>query len=232
MNADKRIRPNVKTIDIISYDFDGTLIDSIPDITVAMNKTLGEYRFPSVTEENMTTFVGDGIPLMVERALKAALDSNNSKDLFNQYYQQVLNRYKILYGEHCTDKSRLYPGVPEILFHFSRKIQILITNKAESITRKMLEHYKLDGFFDLMIGGDSLPQRKPHPSIMEYVREKYGKELSVCHVGDSHVDVKTAQNAGALSIAALWGYSPEDVLRKSNPDYLIKQIHELKNIIA
>jgi len=222
----------VKKIDIISYDFDGTLVDSIPDITTAINLTFQKNKLPPVTDEQMKSFVGDGIPLMVERALKASLNENRIIDLFDQFYDPVLRQYKILYSEHCTEKSRLYPGVKDILKHYSHKTQLLITNKAESITRKMLIHYGLDEYFDLIIGGDTLPERKPHPSVMEYARSKYGTGLTLCHVGDSPVDVKTAKQADAMSVAVLYGYSSAEALMNAKPDFLIHQIDELKNIIA
>lgn len=232
MNAGKKISQNVKHIDIISYDFDGTLVDSIPDITAAMNHTLREYNLPPVTAVQMKSFVGDGIPLMVERALTAALNVHKNQNLFNGYYDSVLKRYKLLYSEHCTEKSRLYPGVPEVLRHFSHKIQILITNKAESMTRKMLRHFELEEYFDLIIGGDTLPERKPHPSIMEYVRSKYGMNLTLCHVGDSTVDIKTAKEAKALSVAVSYGYSSDDALKNARPDYVINHFQELINVIV
>jgi len=232
MNAGKKIRQNVKEIDIISYDFDGTLVDSIPDITTAINITFQENKLPAVKAEQMETFVGDGIPLMVERALRASLDEDKSPLLFDRYYNPILKRYKILYSEHCTEKTGLYPGVKDILEHYSHKTQILITNKAETITHKMLTYFELDKYFDLIIGGDTLPERKPHPSVMEYVRSKYGPERLLCHVGDSPVDVKAAKQAEALSVAVLYGYSSPVILKNAKPDFLIHQIDELKNIIA
>ncbi len=219
-------------MDIISYDLDGTLVDSIPDITLSMNMTLKERDLPAVTPVQMKAFVGNGIPVMVERALVASLQTKHSPDSFRQLYDDILKRYKILYHEHCTEETRMYTGVREILDHFSSKTQVLITNKAESMTRKILEYYSIESFFSVIVGGDTLPEKKPHPGVIRHIREKTGITGPLCHVGDSPVDVKTAQETENTAIAVTWGYSDRQALLAAGPDFAIDHLNELKEIIA
>jgi phosphoglycolate phosphatase len=231
VNAGKKREKIVIKTDIISYDLDGTLVDSIPDITLSMNRTLDEYKLPHVTPSQMKRFVGDGIPCMVERALKASLDVNNAPNSFQELYDDILNRYKTLYQEHCTEETRLYSGVREILDHFAYKTQVLITNKAESITRKILKYYGIESYFTVIVGGDTLPDKKPHPGVIRHIREKTGNYGLLCHVGDSPVDVKTAKKTGNIALAVTWGYTERHELLAAGPDYCIDHLNELKEII-
>lgn len=217
---------------IISYDLDGTLVDSIPDITLSMNKTLDEAGLPHMTAGQMKVFVGNGIPTMVERALKAALAQAQAEKDFETLYTTILERYKIHYEAHCTVETRLYTGVREILDHFSDKTQVLITNKAENITRKILKYFGLEDYFSVVVGGDTLTEKKPHPDVIRHVWDKIGREGLLCHVGDSPVDVKTAKNTGNIAVAATWGYSSRRELMDAGPDFLVDHLNELKEIIA
>ncbi|MGC9513354.1 MAG: HAD family hydrolase [Fidelibacterota bacterium] len=217
---------------IISYDLDGTLVDSIPDITLSMNKTLDEAGLPHVTGGQMKAFVGNGIPPMVERALKTVLAQAKAEKDFKTLYETILERYKIHYEAHCTVETRLYTGVREILDHFSGKTQVLITNKAESITRKILNYFGLEDYFAVVVGGDTLAEKKPHPDVIHHVWDRTGQEGLLCHVGDSPVDVKTAKVTGNIAVAATWGYSSRRELIDAGPDYLVDHLNELKEIIA
>ncbi|MDK2976275.1 MAG: phosphoglycolate phosphatase [Candidatus Marinimicrobia bacterium] len=217
---------------IISYDLDGTLVDSIPDITLSMNKTLDEAGLPHVTAGQMKAFVGNGIPPMVERALKAVLAQVKTEKEFKTLYTTILDRYKIYYEAHCTDETRLYTGVREILDHFSGKTQVLITNKAESMTRKILKYFGLEDYFAIIVGGDTLAEKKPHPDVIHHIWDKTGQEGLICHVGDSPIDIKMAKDTGQIAVAATWGYSSRQELTGAGPDYLVDHLNELKEIIA
>jgi len=232
VNAAKRRKKAVIEPLIISYDLDGTLVDSIPDITLSMNKTLDEAGLPHVTAGQMKTFVGNGIPPMVERALKTSLAYMKAEKDFEKLYGHTLSRYKTLYQAHCTVETRLYTGAREILDHFSGKIQVLITNKAESMTRKILQYFGLEDYFAVVVGGDTLAVKKPHPDVIRYVREKTGPDGLLCHVGDSPVDIKTAKTTGNIAVAATWGYSERRKLMDAGPHYFLDHLNELKELIA
>ncbi|MDD5582189.1 MAG: HAD-IA family hydrolase [Candidatus Marinimicrobia bacterium] len=218
--------------DILSYDLDGTLVDSIPDITLSMNMTLKEKSLPPISQEQMKTFVGNGIPAMVERALKVSLAEIHAPNTFETLYQEILDRYKQIYQEHCTDETRLYTGAKEIVTHFSYKIQVLITNKAESMTRKILNYFGLENAFSVIVGGDTLPEKKPNPAVIAYIYKKTALQRTLCHIGDSPIDIETALASNCTAIAVSWGYSSRQALINAHPHYIIDHFNELKEIIA
>lgn len=175
----------------VVFDLDGTLIDSAPDIHAALNAVLADVQAAPVTLEEVRGFVGDGAPVLIGRAM-AARSLPDDAALHARMLAHLLQIY-----ESAVRLTRPYPGAVAALERLAAEgWQLgLCTNKPLGATRAVLAHLDLARFFPVVVGGDSLPERKPHPAPLLQVVASLGATGAV-FVGDSEVDAKTAQAAG------------------------------------
>lgn len=204
-------------IKLIIFDLDGTLVDSRIDITNAINYALKEYGLGPYTVEEITSLVGRGITRLIE-------------DLIRPYPEIPLNtiieRFLYHYERHLIDNTRPYPFVKEVLEELRDYKKAVISNKREYLSKKTLEGLGLLKYFDIVLGSDSTPEKKPSPVPVLMVLEKLnvpGSEAVI--VGDSDLDIKAGKAAGVLTIAVSYGYRPREIL--SEADYIIDSIKEL-----
>jgi len=206
--------------DLLVFDLDGTLVDSQRDLADAVNATrawMGLEPLPPVT---VAQYVGNGAPVLVQRALPDAgkEDWSRGLDYFLQYYR-----------DHMLDSTVLYPGVREALdqLHAERIPLAVLTNKPIRFTLQMLEGLGIDLHFFRVYGGNSFPEKKPDPAgLNALVVESGADRARTIMVGDSAVDVDTARNAGVQACGVRWGFQPETFV-KSPPDFLIDDMREL-----
>ncbi|AWK85306.1 phosphoglycolate phosphatase [Azospirillum thermophilum] len=187
------------------FDLDGTLIDSAPDMTRVLNRMLGEFGRPAVTEAQVRGMVGDGSANLVRQAFAAT-----GAPLEGEALQPALSRYLDLYFED-DQPSTLYPGVAETLAHLAdRGVHLgLCTNKPERISRKLLGLLGLAPLFGAVAGGDTLPVKKPDGRHLSWVLERLGEDPAsprAAMVGDNGNDVKAARAAGIPVVAMSYGY--------------------------
>jgi phosphoglycolate phosphatase len=182
------------------FDLDGTLIDSRRDITTALNRMRAEVGLPPLALEQVVTMVGEGARLLVERA--------TGPECPPERVDQVLARYLEHYWGVCLETTHLYPGVAEMLAEFGSRYPLaLLSNKGEALSRKILEGLGLAGRFREILGGDSLPTRKPDPAGLYRLAERLGLPVeSLLLVGDTWVDAETARNAGCRFVLVEWGF--------------------------
>lgn len=206
--------------ELFVFDLDGTLVDSQRDLTEAVNATrvwMGLTRLP---QENVARYVGNGAPVLIQRALPDAGEEDWSRGL--QYFLEY-------YRDHMLDSTRLYPGVREALdqLHAAGIPLAVLTNKPIRFTLQMLEGLDLDLHFFRVYGGNSFPEKKPDPTGLNALiaESRAGRERTVM-VGDSAVDVQTARNAGVQACGVRWGFQPETFVG-SPPDFLIDDMREL-----
>jgi len=217
-------------IKLICFDLDGTLVNSVPDLRLALNAMLDDLALPHVNDLLVKTWVGDGIPKMVERSLLHVLGKASSVaelaqavSIFEGYYQQFLNT-----------ESGLYPAVRSTLFSLQDKGYkiALITNKAEQFLPKLLAYFGINRCFDLLLGGDTLSKNKPDPMQVNYACEYFNIPLSqAVMVGDSRNDILAGQNAKIKTIALTYGYNYGDPIADINPDYIINHFDELLTLL-
>jgi phosphoglycolate phosphatase len=172
---------------ILVFDLDGTLIDSAPDLAQAVNALLAELGKPPLAETAIRPMIGDGSRLLLARAL-AASGIEGPPDAFD--------RFMVHYLAFIADKTRVYPGVPETLAALQEKGHPLgvCTNKPYKPTVHVLEAFNLAHFFGAVIGGDSLPQRKPEPEpLLETIARLGGGAAAM--IGDSANDILCARAA-------------------------------------
>jgi phosphoglycolate phosphatase len=196
----------------VLFDLDGTLIDSVPDITLAINELVTSEHLPPLEEAHVRGMVGHGIRALVRKAYLAegvALDLD-SLDCRNDAMMEI-------YPRHLTGRTTLMPGVRETLEFFRTRgcTMAVVTNKLLTATETILEHFGIAEYFAVLIGdSDEAPlaalARKPQPDmLLEALRRMGVPPREAVMIGDSGVDVRAAQAAGVPSIAVRGGYSSE-----------------------
>ncbi|MGF7173291.1 phosphoglycolate phosphatase [Azospirillum doebereinerae] len=188
------------------FDLDGTLIDSAPDMTRVLNRTLAHFDRPPLTEAQVRTMVGDGSAMLVRQAFAAT----GAPLADETAVQPVLRHYLDAYFDD-EQPSTLYPGVTETLAALTASgVRLgLCTNKPERITRKLLNALGLAPLFGAVAGGDTLPVKKPDGRHVTWVLEQLGADPAsprAAMVGDNGNDVKAARGAGIPVVAMSYGY--------------------------
>ncbi len=216
---------------LVLIDLDGTLVDSVPDLAYSVDQTLLRLGLPLRGEAAVRTWVGNGVKTLVERALTNDLHQPADPTVL----AQALAIFMEIYAENTSQRSRIYPGVLEGL-DFLQSCQALkvacVTNKAEQFTHKLLKDLGLFEHFALIVSGDTLPEKKPHPLPLLYAAEQLGISTSeAIMIGDSKSDVKAARAAGFKMIAVSYGYNHGEDIRDYQPDAVVNSLAELKELI-
>jgi phosphoglycolate phosphatase len=216
---------------LVLIDLDGTLIDTAPDLAYAVDGMMSQLELPQRGEEKVRRWIGNGIERLVKRALLDSDEGEPDEELF----QSGLHLFKVIYrqinGRLCT----LYPGVREGLEWLSEQEYQLacITNKAEQFTTSLLKTLELEHFFRLVISGDSLPEKKPHPLPLLHAAEFFKVEPhNALMVGDSINDVIAARAAGFQIICVSYGYNHGEDIRTANPAAVIDSLTQLPHFIS
>ena len=200
-------------------DLDGTLVDSAPDLSGALNTVLAEQGIPTVPFEEIRLLVGGGALVLIKRALARVGDPERYDTA------RMFDRFLDVYRSRLTRESRPYPGVPDALHSLAERGHPLAvcTNKPEDLARRMLDELGLGFFGEAVVGGDTFAFRKPDRRTLEAAVERAGgvPERSVL-IGDSRTDVETARNSGVPVVLASYGYrtDPIDVLA---PDLVVHE---------
>jgi phosphoglycolate phosphatase len=213
-----------KQIDAVFFDLDGTLINSAKDIAVSANYTLEKLGFPKLEESQIVKHIGYGgenllkniLPVDDEETLKKAVK------IFKQYYFQN----PVVY-------TKPYHLIPEILYELKNadKKVAVITNKYFGISQEILQKLDLLKYIDLLIGGDSVENKKPHPEPVLKAIEILNVKKPVI-VGDSETDIKAGKSAGIKTVLVEYGFGKIEVAKKFNPDFIIKTTKELKSLLC
>ena len=212
------------TIRAVLFDLDGTLVDSLEDLTAAVNHIRGVFGHLPLSSDVVRRKVGKGARNLVQQVLPDATDANIERalDLFLDF-----NRL------HIADKSRLYPGIAEVLRTLAERdiTMAVISNKNEELSRMILEVLGIGGLFASVSGGDTYPERKPSPLPVLAEIEKLGFALYECVIaGDSINDIEAGRLAGIATIACTWGYGGADEL--TGADAFARTPQEMLALIA
>jgi phosphoglycolate phosphatase len=211
-------------MDLLIFDLDGTLIDSRLDLANAVNAMRAHLGMSPLTNERVYTYVGNGAPLLVRRALGEKEGEQADEPLF----AQALAFFMEYYGAHDVDCTTLYPGVHESLdrLRAAGKRMAVLTNKPDRMSRHILEVLGVADYFLRIYGGNSFPQRKPNPiGVATLMRETGVDRTQTMMVGDSAVDVATARNAGIACCGVTYGFQPES-LRDPAPDLTVDRMEQ------
>ncbi|MDD2272864.1 MAG: HAD-IA family hydrolase [Desulfuromonadaceae bacterium] len=190
----------------VLFDLDGTLVDSLGDLTDAVNHIRSAFSHPPLTAAAVRLKIGKGARNLVQQTLPGAMgaDIEQALDMFLEF-----NRL------HIADKSRLYPGITETLRELAaRNIKLaVISNKNEDLSTLILEHLGVRPLFESISGGDTFPERKPSPlPLLKVAAELRLPPYECVMVGDSCNDIQAAKRANITSIACTWGYGNAEEL--------------------
>jgi phosphoglycolate phosphatase len=229
---DKMIRSNrqfdPKSIKLLIFDLDGTLIDSRLDLIHTVNATLRHLGRPQLPGDVIATYVGDGAPMLVRRALGDPDDQ--------QLVQKALDFFLAYYREHKLDHTHVYTGIREALTALQAsnngqppKMAVL-SNKPVVPSRAIVEALGLAPFFSQVYGGNSFPTKKPDPhGAMTLLAENAVTPKQALIVGDSSNDVLTGRNAGLWTVGVTYGFAPQ-TLEVTPPDVVIDSPRELAEL--
>ena len=212
----------MKQIDLLIFDLDGTLVDTRRDLANSVNFALNALKLPALQIEEVMSYVGDGLKKLLDRSLpKDGLENIGEViDIFREHYR-----------EHCLDFSGFYPDVVNILNYFQDKKMTVVSNKPEEFTRLILEGLRIADFFEIILGGDSLPLMKPDPGPILHILDKLNaSNEKTAIVGDGTTDIEAGKAANILTCAVTYGLKEKEVLLKMEPDFMIDDIVELKKI--
>ncbi|NOX09003.1 MAG: phosphoglycolate phosphatase [Gammaproteobacteria bacterium] len=220
----------IKKPDLVLIDLDGTLIDSVPDLTYCIDEMMKRLDRPVCGEDEVRNWVGNGVERLVQRALTGTLDGDSDKALLDQAYPIFLE----LYAENTSQRSTLYPGVIEGLNFLKDNDYHLgcITNKAEQFTIPLLKEKNIYDYFALVVCGDTLDKKKPDPAPLIHAARYFRVEPTDClMVGDSVSDVKAARAAGFQIVCMPYGYNHGNDIRDENPDLVIDSLAQLGEVL-
>jgi len=212
-------------MNLLIFDLDGTLIDSKLDLANSVNAMLTRWGIPWLPNEVVFSYVGNGAPTLIRRALGAAPAESE--------VESALKYFLAHYGEHLLENTRLYPGVKESLDRFrdAGQSMAVLTNKPLRFLRPLVDGLGLGGYFFQAYGGDSFPEKKPHPMGVEKLLKESGaaRDESLM-IGDSAVDILTARKAGIKAAGVTYGFQPES-LERHPPDILVGSMPELAALL-
>lgn len=217
---------------VILFDLDGTLINSAPDLALAVNHMLETLDRDMFSEDIIDGWVGNGALMLVQRALSGQRTVDESLD--NVLVQNALDIFLAYYAKNLCNETVPYPHVKTTLNTLQAKGYRLsiVTNKPFTFVEPILESLGMNGLFELILGGDSLPLKKPDPAPLLHVSEKLGISVDKCvMIGDSKNDILAANACGMQSVGVTYGYNYGEDIRVHNPTVIIKDFSELLELL-
>lgn len=219
----------LKKIKLVLFDLDGTLIDSELDLATSVNAMLRHFGRKELPLEVIATYIGDGAPMLIRRALGDPAHAT--------FLQTALNFFLLYYRDHKLDNTRAYQGTKQALqrvatFDGHPRRMAVLTNKPVRASRDILAGLGLSHFFFQTYGGNSFETKKPDPLGAQTLMQEAGAEPhETVMVGDSEVDILTARNADLWSIGVTYGFAPQ-TLERTHPDILVDTPHELAQALT
>ncbi len=210
---------------VVLFDLDGTILDTLDDLADSVNAALAHYGFPPRTKEEICSFVGSGVLKLIERAVP----DGTPAEAVDAAYHFMLTYY----GSHSDIKTRPFDGILEMLKRLKAEGHLLavVSNKRDPFVGPLCEHY-FSGIFDAAVGERSGVKRKPAPDAVYEILRLLGAEKADCvFIGDSDVDILTAQNAGIPAIGVTWGFRSEACLRDAGCLHFARTADELYTLI-
>ena len=230
-----------------AFDLDGTLVDSAPGLAAAVDMALYALELPVAGEERVITWIGNGADVLMERALawsrqeratlrktmgKPPVDDDIPAEEQVRILRKLFDRY---YGDVAEEGTFLFPDVADTLgAMYAKGLPLgLVTNKPTPFVAPLLEALDIAKYFSVVIGGDDVQNKKPHPDPLLLVASKLGiKPEQLLFVGDSRNDIQAAKAAGCPSVGLTYGYNYGESIALSQPDVIYDRINELLPVLG
>lgn len=209
----------------VVFDLDGTLLDTLGDLRDSVNFALEKNNLPKRSTQEIRSFVGNGIRLLIERSVPDNTPIETVDKCFSDF--------KEYYKNHSAILTKAYDGVIDLLITLKEKgVKIaVVSNKADFAVKTLMEDY-FSGLYDCAYGERAGVERKPAPdSVFGAIKEMNADSDNTVYIGDSEVDVETSKNANLPCIAVTWGFRDKKVLESLNPEYIVDSPSDILNII-
>ena len=210
-----------KRVDLVLFDLDGTLADTGQDLAASVNFTRARFDLPPLAAPRIHVHVGLG----VEHLLRHTLPVKNSA-----HFHEIIGVFTDHYEAHLLDTTVLYPGVRDVLEYFHGKRRVVATNKIQRFAEAVVRGLGVDECFDLILGGDSGAEKKPHPALLTLALERFQTPAaSALMVGDGDTDIEAGKRAGVMTCGVTYGIGDKERLRAAKPDVMIEHLAELRD---
>lgn len=215
----------VNKYNTVIFDLDGTLLNTLDDLTDSVNHAMKEFQFPSRTPREVRSFMGNGIVRLME------LSVPNGKE--NPRFEEALGLFKMHYSEHCRDKTQPYPGIMKLLrslldngYHLA-----IVSNKYNDAVQDLNQLY-FQSIISVAIGEKENIRKKPAPdTVLQALLELKSTKENAAYVGDTEVDIETAKNVGIDCISVSWGFRDKAWLEKSGAGVIVDRPSDILNYI-
>ncbi|MBT1070274.1 HAD family hydrolase [Pelotalea chapellei] len=211
------------TVGAVLFDLDGTLVDSLDDLTDAVNYTRSQFGMAALATTEVRRMIGKGSRNLVQQALQTDCEAE---------IKQGLQFFEAFNTAHIADKSKLYPGIREVLDQLDELAipLAIVSNKNESLSRLILEALDIKRYFRSISGGDTYPERKPSPlPLMRVIQDMGVTPDETLMVGDSINDILAGRQAGIATIGCTWGYGGPDELLQA--DHMAASSRDVADIV-
>ncbi len=213
----------MKSVGLFIFDLDGTLVNTLEDITASVNFTLVRLGRKPLPQDTVRQYVGDGIAMLMTRALAG----------HTEFLEDAVGIYKVHHSRNLVVRTRLYPQVRETLEFYRRLPMAVVTNKAREFSAPILEQLGLISFFRVIIGADEGLPLKPAPdALFRIMRDAGARPEDTVVVGDGLTDMRAGKAARVTTCAATYGFRSEAELRAAGPDYVIHAFSDLKTLFT
>lgn len=215
-----------KKITAVVFDLDGTLLDTLQDLSDSVNHALRTHGLPSRSTAEVRKMLGNGIRFLMEHAVPS--------DLPAERFEPVFDTFRSYYVDHCLDKTRPYEGILPMLDSLRRHglRMAIVSNKLDAAVQELNERFFAQ-YVDSAVGESETVRRKPNPDgVLEAIRRLGSTPESSVYVGDSEVDFATARNAGVPCITVLWGFRDEDFLRSIGADTFARRPADIIGLLT
>ena len=211
-------------IKTIIFDLDGTILDTLEDLTDSINYALKKYNKQTKTENEIRSFLGDGMRMLVERSLP-----NENEEVVSE----VFNEFKDYYLKHCDIKTKTYPGIVELLNSLKNDYKLgVISNKRDDAVQALIKNH-FPNIFSFVLGQKDEMKKKPNKEMLEYALANLDcKSYEALYVGDSDVDLDFGFNAKVSVISVSYGFRSHDFLVEKGARYIANDVQNLKRFIA
>ncbi len=203
------------------FDLDGTILDTLEDLTDSTNHILSSNGYPTHSIDEVRSYVGNGIYMLIKRAAPNDTEEKEIQRLFEQFVSY--------YKDHCAIKTKAYEGIRELLVALKEKgiKRAVVSNKGDFAVRILIDDY-FASLFEISVGEKQGVRKKPYPdSVNEVLRELSVTKEEAVYIGDSEVDIQTAKNAGLACISVSYGFRSKEFLKENGASLIVEDVKGL-----